>query len=80
MGLLKMAALGALGYIGYKAYEKTRNESEPAFAGNQATGENFAKVRDAGPAAMADSPGREWTATDQASDESFPASDPPATY
>ena len=34
-------------------------------------------VRPAGPSAMRDPP-REWTGEDEASDESFPASDPPA--
>ena len=46
----------------------------------QGAGENFAKVRDAGPEAMADPPIRDWSKEDEASDESFPASDPPATY
>ena len=80
MALLKLAALGALGYVGWKYYEKSRNEGDAAFATGQGTGANFAKVRDAGPEAMADKPKREWTAQDQASDESFPASDPPGTY
>ena len=80
MALLKLAALGTLGYIGYKYYEKSKNQSPAAFANNQPGGENFAKVRDAGPHAMADKPKREWTTADEASDESFPASDPPATY
>lgn len=80
MALLKLAALGALGYVGYKYYEKSRDRSPPAFAPGQVPGENIAKVRDAGPAAMADPPRREWSKEDQASDESFPASDPPATY
>jgi hypothetical protein len=75
-----MAALGALGYIGYKYYEKSKADGHAAFATGQPKGENFAKVRDAGPHAMADKPQREWTAADQASDESFPASDPPGTY
>jgi len=75
-----MAALAALGYVGYKFYEKSKSEGEAAFAKNQATGENFAKVREAGPHAMADPPKREWTSEDEASDQSFPASDPPATY
>jgi len=80
MALLKLAALGALGYVGYKYYEKTKDQSPPAFATGQEPGENFAKVREAGPHAMADQPAHEWSKADQASDESFPASDPPATY
>ena len=80
MALLKLAALGTLGYIGYKYYEKSKDKSPPAFAAGQEPGENVAKVRDAGPEAMADTPRREWTPTDQTSDESFPASDPPGTY
>ena len=80
MGLLRMAALGALGWFGYKYYERSKDKSPPAFATGQEPGENIAKVRDAGPDAMADPPKHEWTATDQTSDESFPASDPPGTY
>lgn len=80
MGLLRMAALGALGYVGWKYYEKSKDTSPPAFAPGQEPGENVAKVRDAGPQAMADKPTREWSREDEASDESFPASDPPATY
>ena len=80
MALLKLAALGALGYVGWKYYEKASDQSPPAFATGQEPGENVAKVRDAGPEAMADTPQREWSKADQASDESFPASDPPATY
>ena len=80
MGLLRMAVLGALGWAGWKYYEKSKDNSPPAFATGQEPGENLSKVRDAGPEAMADAPKREWTKTDEASDESFPASDPPATY
>jgi len=36
------------------------------------------QVRVAGPEAMRSKVRRRWTATDEASDESFPASDPPA--
>ena len=79
MGLIKMAALGTLGYLGYKAYTQNKGE-HAAFAAGQGSEENFSQVRDAGPQAMADKPKREWTAADEASDESFPASDPPATY
>jgi len=81
MALLKLAALGALGYVGYKYYESSKaGSSHAAFAPGQESGSNFAKVRDAGPAAMGDQPAREWTKADEISDESFPASDPPATY
>ena len=80
MGLLRLAALGALGFVGWKYYEKSKDQSPPAFAPGQEPGENVAKVRDAGPESMADKPQREWSKEDQAIDESFPASDPPATY
>jgi hypothetical protein len=36
------------------------------------------QVRPAGPDAMRDKPKKDWTPEDQAADESFPASDPPA--
>ena len=75
MAILKLAALGALGYAGYKYFEKNKAD-HAAFAGNQGN----ADVRDAGPEAMRDKPSREWQKADEASDESFPASDPPATY
>ena len=80
MGLIRLAALGALGFFGYKYIEKQKAESNEAFADGQAGGENFSQVRDAGPEAMADSPKRDWSEVDEESDESFPASDPPANY
>ena len=75
---LKTAMLGVLGYFGYKYYKN--NRSNAAFADGQAVGSNFAKVRDAGPEAMRDGNEGRWSKVDQASDESFPASDPPANY
>jgi hypothetical protein len=80
MGLLQIAALGAAGYLGYRYYKHSqRHEGKPAFATGETDGANFAKVRHAGPNSMRDErPG--WDKTDEASDESFPASDPPATY
>ncbi|MEO6151998.1 MAG: hypothetical protein ABIT09_08250 [Croceibacterium sp.] len=80
MALLKLAALGTLGYVAYKYFDQARDNSPPAFAAGQEPGHNFAKVRDAGPHAMADKPTRQWTKEDQAIDESFPASDPPSNY
>jgi uncharacterized membrane protein YebE (DUF533 family) len=73
--ILKLAALGALGYAGYRYYEKNQNRSQPAFAGNQGQ----AQIRDSGADAMRDKPDT-WSKTDEESDESFPASDPPGNY
>ncbi len=75
MGLIRTAFIGTLGYLGYKAYKKSQDGNGVAFAAGQ-TGSH----RDAGPEAMGDKPAREWTKADEASDESFPASDPPANY
>ena len=80
MGMIRLAALGALGFLGYKVVEKARREQNEAFAEGEAGGENFAQVRNAGPEAMADPPKRKWDKVEEESDESFPASDPPANY
>lgn len=40
----------------------------------------YGATRDAGPASMRDGDGVEWDRVDQASDESFPASDAGAVY
>ncbi|HSQ95872.1 MAG TPA: hypothetical protein VLM18_07270 [Croceibacterium sp.] len=80
MAMLKLVALGALGYVAYKYFEQGKSDSPAAFADGQASDENFAKVRDAGPHAMADKPKRTWSKTDEEVDQSFPASDPPSNY
>ena len=80
MGLIRLAALGTLGFLGYKMVEKAKAGQNEAFAEGQAGGENLTQVRDAGPEAMADAPQREWTKVEEESDQSFPASDPPANY
>lgn len=51
-----------------------------AFRDRETDAENFDQTRSAGPDAMRDGIRRPWEAIDQAIDESFPASDPPATY
>ena len=52
----------------------------PAFKDKQKPGPKDAEVqiRPAGPDGMRDGPERDWKPEDEASDESFPASDPPA--
>ena len=49
-----------------------------AFAGEGAHRDSFTHTRDAGPDHIRDEDGSDWDALDQASDESFPSSDPPA--
>jgi hypothetical protein len=80
MALLKLAFAGATAYALYKYATQSRtHEGRPAFATGETDGANFAKVRNAGPDAMR-SDLKDWDKADQASDESFPASDPPSTY
>jgi hypothetical protein len=52
----------------------------PAFRDAEKPGPNEAEVqiRPAGPDSMRDKIKKEWKPEDQAADESFPASDPPA--
>lgn len=68
MGLIKLAAAGAVGYALYKY--ATEKKTETAYSGG---------VRDSGPDQMTNPP-KSWDRTDEAVDESFPASDPPSTY
>jgi hypothetical protein len=60
--------------------EEGSSEPGAAFRNGEAAGPREAdvQVRPAGPESMRDRPKRAWTAQDEASDESFPASDPPA--
>jgi hypothetical protein len=60
--------------------KKTDRPTAPAFRDRQKPGPAEAdhQVRPAGPDGMRKKPRREWTPQDEASDESFPASDPPA--
>lgn len=74
--LLSLLAVGA----GVYALSRSgRARGRAAFADGQPdNGVN--PVRDAGPAAMRDPADRPWSSVDEASDESFPASDPPGNY
>lgn len=54
-------------------------EPDPKTPSDDAESPKPKKVRDAGPDAM-ENPPKKWNDVDEASDESFPASDPPAKY
>jgi hypothetical protein len=81
------ATIGAAttGYLAVYAYSrmsrgngKATGGRGPAFSrGEQHATKDFSATRSAGPEAMRDPP-KSWDAADEASDESFPASDPPA--
>lgn len=78
--LLAAAAIGtALWKYFRPAAKATKAEGHAAaFADAETHPENFDQTRSAGPDGMRDTPRREWNKVDQAGDESFPASDPPA--
>jgi hypothetical protein len=48
--------------------------------GTAARREGEGEIRSSGPEGMRSKVRREWSRVDEASDESFPASDPPATW
>lgn len=74
--LLKLAALGAIGYAGYKYYEKNHvDRNGVAFADGEAEG----AFRSAG-AESTGTRGDAMSRTDEALDETYPASDATAKY
>lgn len=80
MSLLKWALVGAAGYGLYRAINDKSSDGGPvAFANGEHVGDNFSRVRSAGAEGMRSAP-KTWDKADHALDESFPASDPAATY
>lgn len=74
--LLKLLALGGLGYAGYRYYEKNRTDQNGvAFADGQPRGQ----FREAGAGATG-TKGDRMSNTDEALDETYPASDATAKY
>lgn len=76
------ACAAAIGFVAIRRLRGSSGESSrfaPALSGKRPLGPvgHSGNARPAGPDAMRDPP-REWTRVDEASDESFPASDPPA--
>ena len=72
------AACGYIAVTAYRRWSDSSRDGAPALADDeQHVAEDFSSTRSAGPDAMRDPPKR-WNEVDQASDESFPASDPPA--
>lgn len=73
--ILKLAALGALGYFGYRYFEKNRmDENGVAFA----KGEPKGQFRNAGSESTTTHDA--MSKTDEALDETYPASDATAKY
>lgn len=80
MGLFRLIATAAAGYGLLKLFTRKTPTAEPAaLAPGEATGTGVTEIRSAGPEGMRSDPPN-WDGVDEASDESFPASDPPAKY
>jgi hypothetical protein len=80
MSLFKIGVASAVAYGLYR-YVTGQSSGDASPRAAFATGESAhgaANVRNAGPAAMAGEQPK-WDKVDQASDESYPASDPPAS-
>ena len=79
MSLMHWVVAGVVGYGIYRYAHAQGHLQHAAFAPGETDGANFAKIRHAGPEGMRSTP-PQWDKADERSDESFPASDPPATY
>lgn len=81
MSLLRLMVAGAGGYAAWRWWQNNQSsrDAPAAFAEGESEPTNFDQTRSAGPGGMRDThQDREWDKVDQAADESFPASDPPA--
>ncbi|WP_234178909.1 hypothetical protein [Sphingopyxis sp. NFH-91] len=82
-GFGKLLSIGVLGALFWFTRKSSRAQAKDedhsaAFADGETHAENFDQTRSAGPDGMRDGVRREWDRIDQAADESFPSSDPPA--
>lgn len=72
-----LAGAGALLWQYLRGRAAPQEAPAAAFAGTGAHPDSPVQTRDAGPDNIRDETGEDWDALDQASDESFPSSDPP---
>jgi hypothetical protein len=80
VGLLAgLAGAGLLVWKRLKHRDIHAQHPAAAFEGEGAHPKSPVHTRDAGPENIRDESGEDWDALDQASDESFPSSDPPST-
>jgi hypothetical protein len=77
--IIKLLALGTIGYAVAKRLGIGGGGTGDSSANGKVHG-GPTTVRDSGPANMQDESAANWSKVDEASDQSFPASDPPATY
>ena len=76
MALFRISLAAAIAYSLYRFSKRPKERRRAAFAaGESAPGP--VNIRNAGPESMG-SPSPDWDRVDEASDESYPASDPPA--
>jgi len=74
-----LAGAGALYWLWRRSGKPDYSQAPAAaFAGEGAHVGSFVHTRDAGPHNIRDEDGQDWDSTDEAVDESFPSSDPPA--
>lgn len=79
--LVKLAALAAAGTYAAKCLKSAKPiDQHSAFDDKESGRDTPNPVRNAGPDAMRTPNPAKWDTVDDASDASFPASDPPANY
>jgi hypothetical protein len=85
IGGLAVGLLAGIAGAGLVAWQRWKHRNihaqapAAAFEGEGAHPKSPVHTRDAGPDNIRDENGDDWDALDQASDESFPSSDPPST-
>jgi hypothetical protein len=77
------ASAASAAYIAWQKYREFQDDEDgdfhsAAFADGETDPENFDQTRSAGRDSMRSDDEADWDKVDQAADESFPASDPPA--